>query len=204
MKKKLLYFLILLSGFACSEPQKTEKAACCSTTPVSSGQQAGILPGSSLYHLETGFTDPSGKPFTLQQLAGKTVVITMFFSHCEYACPMMIHDLKQIEEQFSPEERNRFQFVLVSFDHQRDTAERLKSYAQSQGLGSNWLLLHAGNEEVKELSVVLDIVYEQQENGSFAHENKKVILDSSGTIVFMEEGLQRTPEPSVQVLKNLI
>lgn len=204
MKKKLLYFLIVLSGFACSEPQKTEKAACCSTNPVSSGQQAGTLPGSSLYHLETEFTDPSGKPFALHQLTGKTVVMTMFFSHCEYACPMMIHDLKQIEEHFSSEERDKFQFVLVSFDHLRDTAERLSAYAHTQGMAGNWLLLHGGPDAVKELSVVLDIVYEPQENGSFAHSNKKVILDKSGTVVFAEEGLQRAPDAAVSKLKELI
>lgn len=204
MKKKLLYSLIFLAGFACSEPQKTEKAACCSTTPVSTGQQAGILPGSSLYHLETKFTDPTGKPFVLKQLAGKNVVMTMFFSHCEYACPMMIHDLKQIEEQFGPEDRNSFQFVLVSFDHLRDTAERLSAYAQTQGMDGNWLLLHGEPDAVKELSVMLDIVYEPLDTGSFAHSNKKVILDKSGTIVFTEEGLQREPEATVRKLKELI
>jgi protein SCO1/2 len=204
MKTHFIFLLMFLLGFACSEPQTTEKAGCCSKAPVSPGQQAEVLPGNSLYHLESRFTDPTGKPFMLQQLAGKTVVMTMFFSHCEYACPMMIHDLKKIEEQFGPKDRDRFQFVLVSFDHKRDTAERLMSYALSQGMAGNWLLLHGGTDAVKDISVVLDIVYEPLENGSFAHSNKKVILDKTGTVVFTEEGLQRAPDAVVQVLKKLI
>jgi hypothetical protein len=78
------------------------------------------------------------------------------------------------------------------------------SYALSQGMAGNWLLLHGGTDAVKDISVVLDIVYEPLENGSFAHSNKKVILDKTGTVVFTEEGLQRAPDAVVQVLKKLI
>ncbi len=51
-------------------------------------------------------------------------------------------------------------------------------------MGENWILLHGDAEQIKEISLVLDISYEQMESGAFAHANKKLVLDKNGSIVF--------------------
>ncbi|MDP2237219.1 MAG: SCO family protein [Bacteroidales bacterium] len=194
---------LLLAG--CNH-KKEDVKSCCSkeANQKSTSDLKESLPGTSVYQLEYIWEVHDGKKLLMRQLAGKPVVLTMIFTHCEYACPMMVNDLKKIEANFSEEDRKLFTFVLVSFDHLRDTPERLKEYASSQGLGENWILLHGDADQVKELSVVLNISYEMQENGSFSHSNRKLVLDSQGTIVYSQEGLQTKSEPVVVALKRLL
>ncbi len=194
---------LLLTG--CNH-KKEEVKSCCSkeANQKSTSDLKESLPGTSVYQLEDAWTTHEGNKLLLNQLSGKPIVLTMIFTHCEYACPMMVNDLKKIEASFSEEDRKEFSFVLVSFDHLRDTPERLKEYAASQGLGENWTLLHGDANQVKELSVVLNISYEMQENGSFSHSNRKLVLDSQGTIVYSQEGLQTKSEPVVVALKRLL
>lgn len=203
IKKTVLFSLLILAMMSCNESKEKEKE-CCSTKPGKLTEHPVETPETSVYQLSGEWTDQHGNELSLETLAGNPVVMTMIFTHCEYACPMMVNDLKLLENQFSPAERKQTRFVLVSFDHLRDTPERLHEYAQSQEMGDNWILLHGSADQVKELSVVLNISYEQMENGSFSHGNKKVILDKNGTIVFVEEGLQRAPDAVVRRLQELI
>lgn len=203
IKKTVLFSLLILALVSCNESKEKEKE-CCSTKSGKLTEHPVETPETSVYQLGGEWTDQQGTQFTLESLAGNPVVMTMIFTHCEYACPMMINDLKLIENQFSPAEREQTRFVLVSFDHLRDTPERLHDYAQSQGLGDNWILLHGSADQVKELSVVLNISYEQMENGSFSHANRKFVLDKSGTIVFAQDGLQAKSEPVAKAVRDLL
>ena len=51
----------------------------------------------------------------LSSLAGKPVLMTMIYTHCAYACPLMVSDLKKTEALFTETEREQFRIVLVSF-----------------------------------------------------------------------------------------
>jgi protein SCO1 len=203
IKKTVLLSLLILALMSCNKSGEKEKECCSAKTNEPTGYPDEI-PGTSVYQLGGEWTDQHGNKLTLESFAGNPVIMTMMFTHCEYACPMMINDLKLLENQFSPSERENARFVLISFDHLRDTAERLHEYAQSQGLGDNWVLLHGSADQVKELSVVLNISYELMENGAFSHANRKLILDQSGTIVFAQDGLQAKSEPVASVVKDLL
>lgn len=203
IKITVLFSLLVLALMSCNEFNEKEKE-CCNTKTVKLTEHPDEIPGTSIYQLGGEWTDQRGNKLSLESLTGNPVVMTMIFTHCEYACPMMINDLKVLENLFSPSERESTRFVLISFDHLRDTAERLHVYAQSQGLGDNWILLHGSADQVKELSVVLNISYEQMENGSFSHANRKLVLDKSGTIVFAQDGLQTKSEPVARVVKDLL
>lgn len=58
-------------------------------------------------------------------------------------------------------------FVLVSFDSDRDHTKELKEFAKEMKLGKNWLILHGNDEDVRELSMLLDVKYKKQPNGDF-------------------------------------
>ncbi len=140
--------------------------------------QKEVLPETSIYQFDHTWKNQYNKPFQLTDLKGNPVVMTMIFTHCEYACPMMVNDLKKVEKEFT-QKHDDVKFVLISFDHLRDTPERLQEYAEAQNLGENWILLHGDAEQIKEISLVLDISYEQMESGAFAHANKKLVLDKT-------------------------
>lgn len=126
----------------------------------------------------------------------------MFFTHCAYACPMLVSEIKAIENQLSETERSQLTILLISFDDERDTPERLKEYAMAQELGSNWKLLQGNKSAIQTVAVALGISYDLMDNGQYAHSNRKVLLDKTGTIVFTQDGLGTPAMPMVEAFKK--
>ncbi len=69
-------------------------------------------------------------------------------------------------------------FVLVSFDTERDTPTALAAYRNRQSLDpAQWCLLRGRPEDVRELAAVLGISYAQDPRGQFMHSNILTLLD---------------------------
>lgn len=209
MKKETIILLWIFGVMAlnltsCKDKgfSETEPTSCCSSSPIME-EAVTDLPDLSVYHLEGSWKNQLGEQVEMIDFAGVPVVLTMFFSHCEYACPLLVHDMKEVENKLE-NRKDEVIFVLVSFDHKRDTPERLKLYAESQGVGENWMFLHGSASQIKSLSVVLGINYEELENGQFAHSNRKLVLDRDGVVVFKQDGLQTKAEPVVSALTKLL
>jgi protein SCO1/2 len=111
--------------------------------------------------------------------------------------------MKALEEKLQAE-AGRINYVLVSFDVVRDTAEQLKKYATDKALGKNWVLLHGTEEAVRTLSVLLNVQYEKNADGNFSHANKIVVLDRNGVPRFHQEGLGTNPDESIRQIKTLL
>ena len=48
-----------------------------------------------------------GREIKLGTLRGRPQVVAMFFTRCEYACPILVSELKSIEDRLSPEVRRK-------------------------------------------------------------------------------------------------
>jgi len=203
MKLAIIFSFALLISFSALAQKDTSAKSCCSPMLAVNSPQQQTLPETSIYQFDHQWKNQYNQSFQLADLKGKPVVMTMIFTHCEYACPMMVNDLKKVEKELT-KKHEAVKFVLISFDHLRDTPERLQEYVKAQGLGENWILLHGDAEQIKEISLVLDISYEQMENGAFAHANRKLVLDKDGSIVFSLDGLQTKPKPIVEALNKVL
>src|SRR5690606_32328154 len=122
----------------------------------------GELPEESIYQFNGEWHSQDGDTVTLESLRGKIPVIAMVFTYCEFACPRIIADIKKLHDQVPPGKEEEVIFVLVSFDTERDHPERLKEYADRMNLGDNWLLLHGNEDNVRMLSMLLDVKYQKQ------------------------------------------
>src|SRR3546814_12880993 len=128
----------------------------------------------------------------------------MVFTHCEFACPRTIADMKKISSEIPPDKASEVIFVLVSFDTERDQPQRLKEFAEMMGLKDNWLLLHGDEEAVRMLSMLLDVKYQKQAGGYFAHSNIVTLLNKEGVIVRQEEGLGLNHGPMLSAISGQI
>lgn len=174
---------------------------CCSTNKV----EAGKVMDKSIYQADTEWTSDFGKKIKLEKLRGKPQVIAMFFTSCEYACPVLVHDVRQIEAALPENLRTNVGFVLVSFDTRRDTVEALHAYRDKLKLNEdNWVLLRGGNEDVFELTALLGVKFKQDQRGQFAHSNIITILNANGEIVHQQIGLNVDPAESVKELEKLL
>src|ERR1041385_2596442 len=170
---------------------------CCSTNKI----EAGKVTDKSLYQVETEWTSDFGKKMKLDRLRGKPQVIAMFFTSCEYACPVLVHDVRRIEAALPEKIRNEVGLVLVSFDTQRDTVEALHAYREKLDLDPDrWVLLRGQNEDVFELAALLGVKFKKDQRGQFAHSNIITILNSDGEIIHQQIGLNQDPAASVNTL----
>ncbi len=219
MKTTALLFLVLPaclilaaeSEACCAETKPAPKPdACCAgekkdAAPADAHANHRELPPvgytrSSLYQVETAFTDDAGRPFALGALRGRPVVLTMFFASCNYACPLLIADVTRIRDGLPPPLRDRAALVLVSFDVARDTPAALRQYRAERLLGPQWTLLHGDDDAVRELAALLGVKFRPETDGQFAHSNLITILNPEGEIVHQRAGLRGGLDEAIRAL----
>lgn len=148
------------------------------------------LSGRSIYQLDSIWTNDAGRVSRLAALRGRPVILAMFFSHCEYACPVLVQDLHRLRAQLPEAVRERAAIVLVSFDTVRDTPAALRAFRERMSLDAGWTLLRGETDAVEDLAMLLGVKFKQDARGQFAHSNLITILNAEGEIVHQHAGLQ--------------
>lgn len=194
--------LTLAFPLVVAEPTTKEELPPCCQKELAPGKP---LTDGSLYQLESQWTSDVGREIRLGVLRGKPQVLVMFFVKCEFACPILLHDLKKIESALPENLRDQVGFTLVTFDVEKDTVEALHKYRETQNLSpKRWTLLRGAADDVRELAALLGINYRQDARGQFAHSNLITILDREGEIVHQVKGLNTAPDEAVKLLAKLV
>jgi protein SCO1/2 len=154
------------------------------------------LPGDSVLRLEDRFTDQDGRAFTLAQRRGKAQLVTMFYSSCKYACPLLIDSGKGVEHALSPTERSKLRILYVSLDPARDQPKVLSALATQRKLDrARWTLATTDAAGVRRTAAVLGVRYRQLDNGEFNHSSQLILLDREGRVLARSDRLGPVPDP---------
>jgi protein SCO1 len=176
------------------------KPSCCQ--PMVASLKA--LPEKSVYQLETVWTNDQSQAMQLSALKGRPQIVVMFFASCQYTCPLIVHQLKQLEEALPQGVRTNTGFTLVSFDPTRDTPAALKDYrAQHELSRMNWTLLNGDADSVADLAAVLGVKFKQDAQGQFAHSNVITLLNAQGEIVYQQIGLNPDNHELIRRIEKL-
>ncbi|MBX3140271.1 MAG: SCO family protein [Trueperaceae bacterium] len=163
---------------------------------------AGELPGTSLFHLTSAFTAQDGAEFKLAELRGHPSVVVMFYGDCTTACPLLVKSAQDIEAALPSDIAAGTQFVMVSFDTDRDTPDKLRAYADEKGLDKDrWHWLIGSPLLTRQLATLLGVQYRDGGNGVFAHSNLVTVLDADGVPTARLEGLGVDPEPALAAIR---
>ncbi len=191
-------FLSIVAGLAgCSGAPEPAARAPAATS-------AAEWPGESLYHLDTPLIDQNGDTVPLSVFTGQPVLVSMFYGSCPSACPMLIRDLKTLEERLTDAERDRLRVLLVSLDPASDTPAQLASVVEQHGLDTaRWRLTSPPPEHVRSIAAVLGIAYQSIEGGELHHSSIITLLNAQGMPVDRLEGLRQSPEPLLAALRSL-
>jgi protein SCO1 len=156
----------------------------------------------SVFELDASWTDQHGITRPLASLAGRPHVMALVYTHCAYACPRILADMKRLEAELGAAAA-AVGFVLVSLDPDRDTPARLSEYAAATRLDpAQWTLLTASPDAVLELAMLLGVRY-RREGADFEHSNVLTVLDDEGRIVHRQVGLASDPAQSARLLTRL-
>ena len=178
-----------------------ERAPVPKTTP----QQATSLPAKSIYQLSVPLTDQSGKTFQLAVRRGAPMIVSMFYTSCQYVCPMLMESIQANEQKLSPAERARLKVTLVSFDPEHDTVPVLRKTAESHSLdNTRWTLARSDAASVRKLAALLGIQYRAIGNGDFNHSTALILLDADGQIVAKTSELGGADAEFVKALRRAL
>ena len=161
-----------------------------------------IFHENSLYQLESIWLNQDGEQLEFANLRGKFQLVTMAYTLCNQACPILVADMKRIEQSLPASLGEELGLVLISIDPERDTPDQLRSYAKKMELGTNWQLLQGDSMGVLEIAALLGVRFHKEPDGSFSHSNLITLLDEEGLITQRLEGLRQDPELLVQTLLN--
>lgn len=78
-----------------------------------------------------GLIDHNGQPFAAENLKDRWSLVYFGFTFCSDICPATLSQLNKLDillKEKSPELAKKMQYIMVSVDPRRDTAEKLKGY----------------------------------------------------------------------------
>ncbi len=143
-----------------------------------------VLPPDSIYQLPVSMTDQDGKTRELASHRGHPLIITMFYTSCQYVCPRIIEAAKRTQDSLTPAEQREVPVVMVTFDPVHDDVSALKTVATERKLnGPTWTLARTDPRDTRKLAAALGIQYRELPNGDFNHTSVLVLLDAEGRIV---------------------
>ncbi len=172
----------------------TEQAAGSDPAPSPSPE---LKPGDLMPDFE--MTTETGARIHLSDYRGQVVAFTFIFTRCPLPdyCPQMNRSFRQAYEGLTEASANtrNWQLLSISFDSEYDTPQVLANYAQAYRGRENdqWLFAVCSQQTLKAIGPPLDLAF-AQEQGSFSHNLRTVVVSPNGKIHIQFDGNTWTPE----------
>ena len=194
MKRAMFTKLLLLAGVAPTLlAWHVDANADVSSSPGSSSRPNADaaqpeLPGNSVYQLKVPLVDQDAHKTRWDDAPKGPRIVSMFYSNCDFVCPMLFEAIKVVEAGLPAESRQRLSVGLVSLDPQRDTPAVLKKTASQRSIDeARWRLYRADAADVRKLAATLSIQYRQLTGGEFNHSTVLILLDAQGRVIARTE-----------------
>jgi protein SCO1/2 len=155
-------------------------------------------PRDSVYQLSAPITDAQGRTRDWRTLRGKPRIVSMFYTGCQYMCPLIVESGKAVERALPPAERAKVGVVLLSLDPAHDTPAALHAMAEKRKVDpAQWTLAAPAADDVRKIAGLLGVRYRALPNGTdFNHTSALVLLDAEGRVVARTEQVGTTPDPA--------
>lgn len=161
------------------------------------------LPGDSVYQLDARLTDQHGQPIHLDAARGQPVLVSMFYTSCQFVCPMLIDAARATRDALPEAERQRIKVLLISFDPARDTPAVLEGMAKQRGLdAASWTLARTDPATVRKIAAVLKFQYRALPDGEFNHSAELILLDGEGRVAARTSMLAGADERMVDAVRK--
>ena len=132
------------------------------------------------------FTTQDGLVYTDRDMLGKVCVVEYFFTTCKGICPRMNANMRTIYEQFKNEPD--FMIVAHTCDPDRDSAPRLKVYADSMKIDTKkWVLLTGRKDSLYQIARSAYLLDDPKNNvekieDQFIHTQFFALVDKDGKV----------------------
>jgi protein SCO1 len=144
-------------------------------------------------------TNQLGQQVSLDDLAGKIIVIDYFFTHCPSICPTLTRNMKKLQSSMKlKDDRRRVDTSFVHFlsftvDPERDSVAALRKYADRFGVNHDvWWMLTGPKKTIYDHCInELKLGIEDGEgvDTAFIHTDRFVLLDKNRVVRGYYKGL---------------
>jgi protein SCO1 len=170
--------------------------SACAIAFAAPADKPAPLPRDSVYQLPLVLTDQGGHAADWRTRRGAPHVVAMFYTSCQYICPLIVDSGKAVDKSLTPQQRTRLKILLVSMDPKRDTPAALQHIVDKRQLDTTrWTLASPPQGEVRAVAGVLGVRYRELANGEFNHTSALLLLDADGRILARTEQVGSTPDP---------
>lgn len=150
-------------------------------------------------------TDQSGRPFRLEDLRGRAVLIDFIFTNCPGPCPILTASMVQVQRRLGDDLSERVHFVSVSLDPERDTPAALTSYASRHGADlGNWSFVTGAVPDVERVLMSYGVGKRVLEDGEIDHLVATMLIDPEGRIVERYLGLSHKPADVIEDIERIL
>jgi protein SCO1/2 len=157
----------------------------------------------SIFQLPTEWQTQEGKSVNFSDYEGNVLVVVMIYTSCKVACPRLVADMKNLERATGGNTKTAIKYLLVSIDPETDTSERLKAFAQENGMvGDQWVFLRGSEENTREFANVLSVRYAAISPIDFSHSNIISVFDKEGVMQHQMEGLAVNNEETLAMIRK--
>lgn len=149
--------------------------------------------------------DAKGNEVRLSELLGRPLVISLIYTSCVQACPIVTQSLlRAAEKGVQALGGDAFTVVTIGFDAAADSPEALEQFAHKQGAElSNWRFLAADAETAARITEETGFTFFRSSRG-FDHITQTTLLDKEGKVFRQIYGDLFDPPVLVEPLKDLI
>ena len=88
-------------------------------------------------------------------IKGRVVILSFFFTSCEYVCALQGGNFSQLQQKLGDRLGRDVHLILVTRDPEVDTPRRLKAWGKRYGVRPGWTLLTGRPEEVDKVIAAL-------------------------------------------------
>lgn len=159
----------------------------------------------SIFNLTSKWNDQNGRELQFEDLKGDVLVMVMIYTSCKAACPRLVADMRNIEEQLSEKAKQNVKMILVSIDPSIDTTERMKAFAIENVMDREpWLFLRSTEDNTREFAAVVAVNYKRISPIDFSHSNIISVFNDKGEMVFQQEGLGVNSDATIQNIEKAV
>ena len=128
--------------------------------------------------------DQDGRVLTLDDLAGRALLVDFVFTQCPGPCPLQTARAVAVQRALPDDVRDRVHFVSISLDPANDTPEAFRAYARKHGADTrNWSFLGGDPGEVDAVVRSYAVGKTRDAEGVIEHLVVSLLVNGDGKIV---------------------
>ncbi|MEE9615133.1 MAG: SCO family protein [Thermodesulfobacteriota bacterium] len=153
--------------------------------------------------------DQDGVSFSLHEYFGgeRPLLMSYIFTSCPHVCPTITRSFKKAVDDARVEFGDVFNVLVIGFDAENDTPEKLKEYALrhiKDFEGSSFRFASSDVETIKELTRKTGFFFSRRDEGGFDHMDLATLISPDGRVYRHIFGLRSEGELVGSALGSLL